>query len=64
MRHGGGEVGALSRRCWLLLGGAPATTSMKGLWRLRRRGPGMGVEAVAVAMMGSWLWKPTLQSLP
>jgi hypothetical protein len=39
-----GEVGALPRRCSLLLGGTPTVASMKGPQRLRRRGPGGCIE--------------------
>jgi hypothetical protein len=42
-----GVVSALSHRCCLLLGCAPAAVSMKGPRWLRIRGPGMGAAVVA-----------------
>jgi hypothetical protein len=46
MRHGGGEIGALSHRCSLLLEGAPVMATMKGPRQLHRRCPDMGEEVM------------------
>jgi hypothetical protein len=48
-----GEVGALPHRCSFLLGGALAAVLMKGPRWLSRRGPSMGVAAMATTMR-SW----------